>query len=41
MKFKRIEKSLESIEEFEIENSREQKSFNRSSSTAGERKIAS
>jgi hypothetical protein len=38
MKFRRIEKSLESIDEFEIENSRELKSFKRSSSTAGERK---
>jgi hypothetical protein len=41
MKFERIEKSLESIEEFEIENSRKPESFNINSSTAGERKIAS
>jgi hypothetical protein len=32
---------LTSIEEFEIENSREPKSFNIRSSTAGERRLAS
>jgi hypothetical protein len=41
MKFRRIKKSLKSIKEFEMEHSREPKSFNRSSLTAGERKIAS
>jgi hypothetical protein len=41
MKFRRIEKALESIKEFQKENSREPKSFSKSSLTAGERKIAS
>jgi hypothetical protein len=41
MKFRKKEKSLESINEFEIENSRALKSFKRSSSIAGERKIDS
>jgi hypothetical protein len=41
MKSRRIEKSFESIDESEIENSQEQKSFQSISSTPGERKIDS
>jgi hypothetical protein len=41
MKFKRMEQSLESIEDRETENPREPTSFNINSLTAGERKMDS
>jgi hypothetical protein len=41
MMFTRTEQSLESLEECETENTREPKSFKRSSSTASERTIDS